>query len=111
MHDLGFCESCLLHRHPVVHPAEKVLLPHPFKIGGITPQTYMANKLLEIDGLTDTPHHRNHDPSFYNIRHILNNHRRTHNASYLLDPLGLKPILTHAPLLFLEISAPQKLAA
>lgn len=83
----------------------------PLKLGGLPPKPYMANKLLEIDGLTDTPHHRNHDPSFYNIRHILNNHRRTHNASYLLDPLGLKPILTHAPLLFLEISAPQKLAA
>ena len=34
-HDLRFCESCLLHRYLLVHPAEKILLPHPLKIGGL----------------------------------------------------------------------------
>ncbi|MBO9456523.1 hypothetical protein J7376_13935, partial [Paracoccus sp. R12_1] len=33
-HDLGFCVSCLLHRNLLSHPAEKILLPHPVKIGG-----------------------------------------------------------------------------
>lgn len=36
IHDLGFSESCLLHRNLFVHSAEKTLLPHPLKIGGIT---------------------------------------------------------------------------
>ena len=33
-HDLGLGESCLLHRNLLVHPAEKILLPHPPKIRG-----------------------------------------------------------------------------
>ncbi len=33
-HDLRFCETCLLHRNFPVHPAEKILLPHPSKLGG-----------------------------------------------------------------------------
>lgn len=35
-HDLGFSETCLIHRTPRVHFAEKILLPHPLKIRGIT---------------------------------------------------------------------------
>ncbi|NEX48688.1 hypothetical protein, partial [Pseudotabrizicola algicola] len=32
-HDLGFGETALLHRNLLVHPAEKILLPHPLNHG------------------------------------------------------------------------------
>ena len=35
-HDLGLCKSCILHRNLRVHPAEKIPLPHPHKMWGIT---------------------------------------------------------------------------
>ncbi len=43
-HDLRFCEPCLLHRNLLVHPAEKILLSHPPKIGG----DYPVAGLLEL---------------------------------------------------------------
>lgn len=38
-HDLGLGKTCLLHRNLLVHAAEKILLPHPLNIGGITLRT------------------------------------------------------------------------
>ena len=35
-HDLRFCETCLLKRNLLVHPAEKIQLPRPPKIGEST---------------------------------------------------------------------------
>src|SRR6056297_1826457 len=47
-HDLGFCESCLLHRNILVHPAEKILLPHTPKIGG----DYLTTLSISLSGAT-----------------------------------------------------------
>ena len=33
---LLLCETCNVHRNLLVHPAEKILRPHPLKIEGIT---------------------------------------------------------------------------
>lgn len=35
-HDPGVSETRLLHRNLLVHPAEKILLPHPLKIRGVS---------------------------------------------------------------------------
>ncbi|WP_417827118.1 IS66 family transposase, partial [Thalassospira povalilytica] len=58
-HDLGFGKSCLLHRNLLVHPAEKILLPHPLKIGGITPLRMDMRALKERLAVLNQAHFGN----------------------------------------------------
>ncbi|WCR12719.1 N-6 DNA methylase [Paracoccus seriniphilus] len=81
-HDLGFCETCLLHRYLLVHPAEKILLPQPPKIGGDYPDDVLfinaaehyqpgkrQNTLLQehINKIVETYQHRKEEDRYSQV--------------------------------------------